>query len=196
MEIDGEEVVAPSIFEVLEGEGEEAELVPESPFVDIPPPDLGPLCFHDGCTNQRLILYDLDGTERKHTVCAEHHNAETCHICDPFWRPMKVDVRKPEPLHRILREVLRGYTVFEEYVTITGNYEITHQGYKFNFLDLQGCLKSLPQRQMEAVYWFIIQDERQKTVAARLGISTVTVGQYCDQAMRKITEELFPEEGQ
>src|SRR3954470_6474197 len=97
---------------------------------------------------------------------------------------MAVDLRdrngKPILLHRVLREVLKHYSVFETLCSQTGDYEISHQGDKFTFLDLKGCLKNLSQRQMDAVFWFVIQDEKQKVVAERLGISTVTVGQYCE----------------
>lgn len=98
-----------------------------------------------------------------------------------------------QPLHRLLREVLRGYNLFEEHCALTGRYEITFQGHTFNFLDLQKCLEGLTNRQMEAVYWFIIQDEKQKTVAERLGISTVTVGQYCEASCIQIARKLFPD---
>lgn len=96
-------------------------------------------------------------------------------------------------LHRVLREVLRNYGVFESLCSQTGDYEISHRGVSFNFLDLQGCLKKLSKRQMEAVFFFVICDEKQKTVAERLGISTVTVGQYCESGLIRVAAELWPE---
>lgn len=177
-------------------------------------------CFACG-KNPRLLIIDLydDGLERPHAVCAECHappisdilyyeldptaiwavlkDGQTvvvpCHRCDPYWRPFKGEVTKKEPLHRILREVLRGFTVFEEYCTSTGEYEITWKGIKFNFLDLQQCLDELTPRLAEAVYWFVIKDEEAKDVGKRLGISNVTVSGHVDQAMNQIITRLWPD---
>lgn len=97
------------------------------------------------------------------------------------------------PLHRLLREVLKNYTVFETYCSSTGTYEIEHRGVRINFLDLKGCLKALPPRQKEAIWWFVICDEKQKVAKEYMGISTVTVGQYTDSALLRVAQQLWPE---
>lgn len=96
-------------------------------------------------------------------------------------------------LHRLLREVLKHYTVFETQCAQSGNYDIHRGNITINFLDLKGCLKNLSKRQKEAVYWFVIRDEKQKVVAARMGISTVTVGQYVESGLMKVAQVLWPE---
>ena len=101
-----------------------------------------------------------------------------------------------EQRHRILREVLRNYTVFEGYCSQHGEYDITHKGITINFLDLQKCLKGLSKRKKEAVFWNVIRDEKQKDVAARMGITTVSVGQYVEQAMLQVSRELWPEDSE
>ena len=108
----------------------------------------------------------------------------------------------PEQKHRILREVIRNYTTFEalcrqqpmEGGQRTGDWEIEHKGLTINFLDLQSCLKKLSKRKKEAVFFNVIMDEKQKDVAARMGITTVSVGQYVEQAMLQVAKDLWPED--
>lgn len=99
-----------------------------------------------------------------------------------------------EHRHRILREVIRNYTVFESYCSQHGVYEVTHKGITINFLDLQKCLTRLSKRKKEAVYYNVIEDMKQKDVAAVMGITTVSVGQYVEQACLQVAKELWPEE--
>ena len=99
----------------------------------------------------------------------------------------------PILLHRMLREVLKNYTVFESLCSQSGHWDISHKGVTINFLDLKGCLKNLSPRQKEAVYWFVLSDEKQKVVAERMSISTVTVGQYVESAMVRVAQQLWPE---
>lgn len=109
------------------------------------------------------------------------------------------------PQHRILREVLRHFTEFKEYVTKTGNAVIEH-GYlvydddgevvsqemiTISYWDLYDCLKALSDRKREAVFYNVIMDEKQKDVAERMGITTVSVGQYVEQAVLQLAETYF-----
>ena len=57
--------------------------------------------------------------------------------------------------------------------------------------DLQGALKNLSARKREAVYYNVILDKKQKDVADIMGITTVSVGQYVEQAMMQLAEEYF-----
>lgn len=120
-----------------------------------------------------------------------------------------------EPLHRVLREVLRNYTSLK--ASAEGEaYSLTicrvrgciwtdgstaskgHDGpcklLDIHFLDLQKCLKGLSKRKREAVFYNVILDMKQKDVAEVMGITTVSVGQYVDQAMIQVAKELWPEE--
>lgn len=99
-----------------------------------------------------------------------------------------------ENKHRILREVIRNYTVFEAYCSQHGEYDIDHKGLTINFLDLQKCLQRLSKRKKEAVFFNVILDMKQKDVAAEMGITTVSVGQYVEQAMLQVAKDLWPEE--
>jgi DNA-directed RNA polymerase specialized sigma24 family protein len=105
--------------------------------------------------------------------------------------------------HRILREVLRNYTVFESLCARNDDsdarlsadqYEISHKGITINFLDLENCLKNLSKRKKEAVFYNVILDMKQKDVAEVMKITTVSVGQYVEQAMLQVVKELWPEE--
>ena len=56
----------------------------------------------------------------------------------------------------------------------------------FNFWDLHRGLKSLAPRKREALYWNVINDQKQKDVAKKMGITTVTVGQYTSHAFKTL----------
>jgi len=112
------------------------------------------------------------------------------------------------PRHRVLREVLRNYTVYETLCATNADrdpgtgmgrissdmWEIDHDGMVINFLDLKGCLKDLSPRKREAVFYHVILDWKQKDVATQMGITTVSVGQYVEQGMLQIAKKLWPEE--
>lgn len=116
-------------------------------------------------------------------------------------------LKEPMPLHRVLREILRHYTEFREHVGSTGDHVIRH-GYKvypedgepykvtvtISFWDLHRGIKDLSPRKREALYFNVIRDERQRDVADRMGITTVSVGQYVEQACLQLAEEYFQEE--
>lgn len=112
------------------------------------------------------------------------------------------------PKHRILREVYRHYLEFRQYVSDTGNHVIEH-GYflydedgnikdkisvKISFWDLFDGLKDLSPRKREAVWYNVILDQKQRDVAKRMQITTVSVGQYVEQAMLQLSEHYFADE--
>lgn len=69
---------------------------------------------------------------------------------------------------------------------IKGSVKVT-----LSFWDLQGALKDLSPRKREAVFYNVILDKKQKDVAAIMGITTVSVGQYVEQAMIQLSEKYF-----
>ena len=104
---------------------------------------------------------------------------------------------KPPP-HKIIREILRHYLEFEELAVqqdplneYISDYTLEYGEYSISFLDLQGCLKGLSPRKMQAVFYNVILDWKQADVADLMGIKTVTVGQYVEQAADQIAEQLL-----
>lgn len=117
---------------------------------------------------------------------------------------------KPEPKHRVLREVLRHYLEFRDYVAQHGGDGVIEHGYfvydddgnvtqKINitisFWDLFYGLKELSPRKREAIWYNVIQDKLQREVAEIMGITTVSVGQYVEQGVLQLSERYFAEEG-
>jgi DNA-directed RNA polymerase specialized sigma24 family protein len=111
------------------------------------------------------------------------------------------------PRHRILREVYRHYLEFRQYVGNTGNHVIEHGYFIHNedgsktkvsisvsFWDLFEGLKDLSPRKREAVWYNVILDQKQRDVATKMAITTVSVGQYVEQAMIQLAERYFAEE--
>lgn len=118
------------------------------------------------------------------------------------------------PKHKLLRDVYRHYYEFKDYVSLTGQHVIDHVypvydddgmlvekvEIAISFYDLQEGL--LPQeqggvlstRKLQAVQLNVIRDLRQRDVAEMMGITTVSVGQYVDQAMLQIARKYFPED--
>jgi len=112
------------------------------------------------------------------------------------------------PQHRILREVYRHYLEFRDHVSNTGQHVINH-GYfiyddeghiidkvtiSISFWDLFHGLKDLSPRKREAVWYNVILDQKQRDVAKRMKITTVSVGQYVEQAMLQLSERYFADE--
>lgn len=117
------------------------------------------------------------------------------------------------PRHRVLREVYRHYLEFRDLVAQPehdgqggyGNSDgVIEYGYfvkegdklrrvyvTLSFWDLQGALKDLSPRKREAVFHNVILDKKQKDVAEIMGITTVSVGQYVEQAMLQLSETYF-----
>jgi hypothetical protein len=113
------------------------------------------------------------------------------------------------PKHRILREVVRHFLEFEALVSSTGKSVIDH-GYfiyeedgetvkgkeiiSISFWDLHDALSTLSDRKREAVFYNVILDWKQRDVAEKMGITTVSVGQYVEQAMLQLADDYFAEE--
>ena len=74
------------------------------------------------------------------------------------------------------------------------DYVIEHKGVEISFVDLQGLLKGLSPRKMQAVELNVIHDMKQREVAEIMGIRTVTVGQYVDAAIQQLVDQYFAEE--
>ena len=120
-------------------------------------------------------------------------------------------VTEPIPLHRILREALRHYTEFEQYVADSGRHVIDHGYWIYNedgtkkqkvtlsisFWDLKKGLTEdgiLSKRKRQAVMLNVIKDMKQRDVADIMGITTVSVGQYVEQAVTQLAEAYFSKE--
>lgn len=120
---------------------------------------------------------------------------------------------EPIPRHRILREVYRHFYEFEAFVSSTGNHVIDYTYFVYNdagevidrvpisisFYDLREGIEDesvLSERKRQAVMLNVIRDMKQRDVAEIMGITTVSVGQYVEQAMLQLSEEYFPEDRQ
>ena len=116
--------------------------------------------------------------------------------------------KKTMPEHRILREIYRHYPELKAYVTANGGdimidhsyivyddegEEVGKKDITISFWDLHGSLEKLSERKREAVFYNVILDWKQKDVAKKMGITTVSVGQYVEQAMLQLCEDYFPE---
>lgn len=113
-----------------------------------------------------------------------------------------------EPPHRILREVLRHYSEFKAHVAATGEHVIDYGYYIYNddgsikdqkmisisFWDLFEGLNDLAPRKKEAVLYNVIMDQKQKEVAEKMGITTVSVGQYVESACLTLAKRYFAED--
>lgn len=116
------------------------------------------------------------------------------------------------PPHRILREVYRHYSEFESLFASTGKHVIEHGYFIYDddlvtikekvlvtvsLFDLRDGLKPqddggiLSSRKLEAVMLNVIRDMKQRDVADIMGITTVSVGQYVEQAMIQLAEKYF-----
>lgn len=83
-----------------------------------------------------------------------------------------------------------GYFVYEEDgKTIKDRVAIT-----ISFWDLHNALDKLSKRKREAVYYNVILDWKQRKVAEEMGITTVSVGQYVEQAMLQLADHYFAED--
>jgi predicted DNA-binding protein (UPF0251 family) len=109
--------------------------------------------------------------------------------------------------HRILREVYRHFYEFEALFQLNGTHVIEHtvvigeEKYPIaiSFFDLRDGLKPqeeggiLSDRKLQAVMLNVIRDWKQRDVADKMGITTVSVGQYVEHAMEQLAREMFPE---
>lgn len=110
------------------------------------------------------------------------------------------------PPHRVLREVIRHYTEFRDLVADGGDHVLTHsylvhddeggtkkETISISFWDLHRGISELAPRKREALFFNVILDQKQAEVAKRMGITTVSVGQYVDAAMKQLCKQHFPE---
>lgn len=110
------------------------------------------------------------------------------------------------PPHRVLREVIRHYTEFHDLVAAGGDHVLTHsylvpkegggtkkETISISFWDLHRGINELAPRKREALFFNVILDQKQAEVAKRMGITTVSVGQYVDAAMKQLCKQHFPE---
>lgn len=115
------------------------------------------------------------------------------------------------PPHRVLREVLRHYLEYRSYVGSTGKDIIEHSYFLYDddletpkdkvtisvsFWDLYRGVQGLSPRKKEALFYNVILDWKQKDVAEKMGITTVSVGQYVEQACLQLAKEYFGDEYQ
>lgn len=98
-----------------------------------------------------------------------------------------------EQKQRILKEVYRHYIDFQDFASREGKYFIEYGPIMISLLDLQYGLDTLSPRKREAVFLNVIRDMKQKDAAAIMGITTVSVGQYVEQAMIQLAERYFAE---
>lgn len=113
-----------------------------------------------------------------------------------------------QPQHRILREIYRHYMEFRDLVSASGHSVFEHGEFIYNeegeitgkamytisFWDLHDALNKLSKRKREAVFYNVILDKKQKDVADLMGITTVSVGQYVEQAMLQLAERYFADD--
>lgn len=112
------------------------------------------------------------------------------------------------PPHRILREIFRHYPEYRDLVSATGESVIDHGYFVYeedgttikekvavtiSFWDLHGGLRFLSKRKREAVFYNVILDWKQRDVAEKMGITTVSVGQYVEQACLQLARTYFAE---
>lgn len=126
--------------------------------------------------------------------------------------------KEKDARHKILREAYRHWPEFKALVTYStpdppsgkyGNQQmvmnsqrgdlkhvIEYGGITLSFFDLERALVEarLAPRKREAFFWNVLMDMKQKDVAEKMGITTVSVGQYVEQAMLQIAEVYFASE--
>lgn len=133
---------------------------------------------------------------------------------------LKERPRAPIPLPLVLRETYRHYLEFRDLVmsptqtsndrglvnsAVTCDHGVIEYGYHIYddddqvkdkvtitlaFWDLHDSLKRLSARKREAVFYNVLLDWKQKDVAKRMQISTVSVGQYVQAAMEQLVSAL------
>lgn len=123
---------------------------------------------------------------------------------------------KEVPPHRVLRETFRHYLDFREMVMGTGSNGEGADGRKhviehsywvddgkggrvkktiaISLWDLQVGLSELAPRKREAIFYNVILDWKQKDVAAKMGITTVSVGQYVEAGFLQLAKRYFADE--
>lgn len=89
-----------------------------------------------------------------------------------------------------------GQSVFEhgEFIHDDDGNIIGRAMYTISFWDLHGALSKLSKRKREAMFLNVILDKKQRDVAELMGITTVSVGQYVEQACIQLAERYFADE--
>jgi Sigma-70, region 4 len=96
--------------------------------------------------------------------------------------------------HRYLREALRRYKQLEALFIQNGQSVVRGpDGIEICFFDLKDSLEKLSPRKKEAIFYNVIMDMKQKDVADKMGITTVSVGQYVESGFMQIAEDYFNE---
>jgi hypothetical protein len=119
-------------------------------------------------------------------------------------RPCNIGGISAVDRHKILREVYRHYLDLRDFVGRTGHDIIEHpveteegsgeyQTLTISFSDLKHGLNELAPRKREAFFFNVILDWKQKDVAEKMGITTVSVGQYVDAAAIQLSKHYFAE---
>lgn len=111
------------------------------------------------------------------------------------------------PEHRVLREIIRHYLEFKDLIANGADHVLTHsylvpddeggtrkETISISFWDLHRGIKELAPRKREALFYNVILDQKQAEVAKRMGITTVSVGQYVDAAMRQLCKHHWPKD--
>lgn len=97
------------------------------------------------------------------------------------------------PRHKIIRALLECYNEFKEYSIREGFHFIEYQGYTLSILDLQDQLWRVSPRKRQAIELHLIEGLKQHEAAAIMGISPVTVGQYCVAGCSTLAKFYFSE---
>lgn len=159
-------------------------------------------------TEFSLIEYELDEDDDSKII--GEIREEKCHNC-------YYDGTRADQKHLILREAYRNYLTFQQFVSDTGKDVITYSipesddpeakwiPVSISFSDLEQALRRyndglraqgtvLSKRKEEAFYFNVICDMLQREVGEQMGITTVSVGQYVNQACLQLAEYYYGED--
>lgn len=134
------------------------------------------------------------------TLLSKRGTKERQEVC----RPCNIGGISAADRHKILREVYRHYIDLRDYVGRTGHDVIEHpveseegsgiyEHLAISFSDLKHGLGELAPRKREAFFFNVILDWRQKDVAEKMNITTVSVGQYVNAACMQLAKRYFAE---
>jgi predicted DNA-binding protein (UPF0251 family) len=98
--------------------------------------------------------------------------------------------------HLIIREAFRHYIDLYDYWKREGKSTITYKGITISILDMKRILSEvdLSDRKAQAFYLNVLEDKKQKDVAEKMGITTVSVGQYVNAACRQYADLYMTDE--
>lgn len=95
--------------------------------------------------------------------------------------------------YKVLEDVYRHYLDFQDYYMRTGQHILEAHGLTISFLDLKDQLDKLSPRKREAFLYNVIYDMKQEDVAEKMGIASVTIGQYVVASSQQIAKWYFEE---